>query len=182
MGERCQFEGYEYYEEEEEFLARCNDKQVIRVFRTIRVLCGLCSLFPRPPLLFFTGSCDNTVRIWDVASQQQVAQLTGHTDWVTSVAFDGSGKYLASGEMTQAWSVLRHIFPPFSWMLSLWFAACWMLILMWVMMRTVWRQRRWCGCLWCGCFAWDVIVGWLFLSEWLGVFWIWFHVHLFGCC
>ena len=52
MGERCQFEGYEYYEEEEEFLARCNDKQVIRVFRTIRVLCGLCSLFPRLPLLF----------------------------------------------------------------------------------------------------------------------------------
>jgi WD40 repeat protein len=42
------------------------------------------------------------VRIWDVASQQQVAQLTGHTSYVRSVAFDGSGKYLASGEMTQA--------------------------------------------------------------------------------
>ena len=36
------------------------------------------------------------------AQQQQVAQLTGHTNYVTSVAFDGSGKYLASGEMTQA--------------------------------------------------------------------------------
>ena len=35
--------------------------------------------------------------IWDVASQQQVAKLTGHTNPVTSVAFDGSGKYLASG-------------------------------------------------------------------------------------
>ena len=55
-----------------------------------------------PPLLFFTGSVDRTVRIWDVASQQQVAQLTGHTRAVRSVAFDGSGKYLASGEMTQA--------------------------------------------------------------------------------
>ena len=54
------------------------------------------------PLLFFTGSVDYTVRIWDVASQQQVAQLTGHTYTVTSVAFDGSGKYLASGEMTEA--------------------------------------------------------------------------------
>ena len=54
------------------------------------------------PPLFFTGSYDNTVRIWDVASQQQVAQLTGHTGYVMSVAFDGSGKYLASGEMTQA--------------------------------------------------------------------------------
>jgi len=48
--------------------------------------------------LFFTGSDDNTVRIWDVASQQQVAELKGHTDAVTSVAFDSSGKYLASGE------------------------------------------------------------------------------------
>ena len=110
-----------------------------------------------PPLLFFTGSGDKTVRIWDVASQQQVAQLTGHTNYVTSVAFDGSGKYLASGEMTQAWSVLRHIFPPFSWMLGLCFAACWLLILMLVMMRTIWRRRRWCDCIWCGCFAWDVI-------------------------
>ena len=54
-----------------------------------------------PPLLFFTGSHDKTVRIWDVASQQQVAQLTGHTNYVTSVAVDGSGKYLASGEMTE---------------------------------------------------------------------------------
>ena len=80
-----------------------------------------------PPLLFFTGSYDNTVRIWDVASQQQVAQLTGHTNYVTSVAFDGSGKYLASGEMTQAWSVLRHIFPPFleCWACVLLRAECW---------------------------------------------------------
>ena len=58
------------------------------------------------PLLFFTGSDDslsgsgdNTVRIWDVATKQQVAELKGHTDWVRSVAFDSSGKYLASGEI-----------------------------------------------------------------------------------
>lgn len=50
------------------------------------------------PPLFFTGSDDNTVRIWDVAAQQQVAKLEGHTREVTSVAFDSSGKYLASGE------------------------------------------------------------------------------------
>ena len=50
------------------------------------------------PPLFFTGSNDNTVRIWDVAAQQQVAELKGHTSTVTSVAFDSSGKYLASGE------------------------------------------------------------------------------------
>ncbi len=51
------------------------------------------------PPLFFTGSYDNTVRIWEVASQKQVAELKSHTNWVTSVAFDSSGKYLASGEI-----------------------------------------------------------------------------------
>ena len=52
-----------------------------------------------PPPLFFTGSWDTTVRIWDVSTMQQVAQLQGHTRDVYSVAFDGSGKYLASGEI-----------------------------------------------------------------------------------
>ncbi len=51
------------------------------------------------PPLFFTGSNDETVRIWDVATKQQVAELKGHRDIVTSVAFDSSGKYLASGEV-----------------------------------------------------------------------------------
>ena len=76
----------------------------VGVLYLILVNCDSVDILQRltPPLLFFTGSYDNTVRIWDVASQQQVAQLTGHTSEVTSVAFDGSGKYLASGEMTQA--------------------------------------------------------------------------------
>ena len=39
------------------------------------------------------------MRIWDVATKQQVAELKGHTSGVTSVAFDSSGKYLASGEI-----------------------------------------------------------------------------------
>ena len=30
---------------------------------------------------------------------QQVAELKGHTNYVTSVAFDSSGKYLASGSL-----------------------------------------------------------------------------------
>ena len=57
----------------------------------------ILQLLTLPP--FFTGSGDNTVRIWEVASQQQVAELKGHTSAVTSVAFDSSGKYLASGEV-----------------------------------------------------------------------------------
>jgi len=76
----------------------------VGVLYLILVNCDSVDILQRltPSLLFFTGSEDNTVRIWDVASQQQVAQLTGHTSCVWSVAFDGSGKYLASGEMTQA--------------------------------------------------------------------------------
>ena len=60
---------------------------------------GSCSAAGDRPPLFFTGSDDKTVRIWDMSTMQQVAQLEGHTDRVLSVAFDGSGKYLASGEI-----------------------------------------------------------------------------------
>ena len=48
-------------------------------------------------VLLFAGSNDNTVRLWEVATQRELAVLTGHTKAVYSVAFDGSGKYLASG-------------------------------------------------------------------------------------
>ncbi len=48
-------------------------------------------------VLFFAGSNDKTVRLWEVATQRELAVLTGHTKEVNSVAFDGSGKYLASG-------------------------------------------------------------------------------------
>ena len=48
------------------------------------------------------SSSDNSVRIWDVSTHQQVAVLTGHTESVNAVAFDVSGKYLASGEITRS--------------------------------------------------------------------------------
>ena len=88
----------------EHFRVKVQGRYFVGVLYLILVNCDSVDILQRltPPLLFFTGSHDNTVRIWDVASQQQVAQLTGHTREVTSVAFDGSGKYLASGEMTQA--------------------------------------------------------------------------------
>ena len=45
-----------------------------------------------------TGSADDTVRLWDVATRQQIgSRLTGHADWVSSVAFSPDGKTLASG-------------------------------------------------------------------------------------
>ena len=45
-----------------------------------------------------SGSCDNTVRVWDADTGQPVGQpLTGHTDAVTSVAFSPDGKRIVSG-------------------------------------------------------------------------------------
>ena len=42
---------------------------------------------------------------------QQVAELKGHTSAVMSVAFDSSGKYLASGEV--AWLWLMNTMNPY---------------------------------------------------------------------
>jgi WD40 repeat protein len=41
------------------------------------------------------------VRLWDVATGQERAVLKGHTHWVSSVAFSGDGKILASGSLDQ---------------------------------------------------------------------------------
>ena len=45
-----------------------------------------------------SGSDDDTIRLWDVATGRPIGKpLTGHTDWVNSVAFSPDGKTLASG-------------------------------------------------------------------------------------
>ena len=46
-----------------------------------------------------TGRCrQGEIRLWDVATRQPLgAPLTGHTNWVNSVAFSPDGKLLASG-------------------------------------------------------------------------------------
>ena len=48
------------------------------------------------------GSGDNTIRLWDVASRQEVCQLRGHESYVHAVAFSPDGTRLASasGDMT----------------------------------------------------------------------------------
>ena len=42
------------------------------------------------------GSGDNTIRLWDVASRQEVCQLRGHDSYVHAVAFSPDGTRLAS--------------------------------------------------------------------------------------
>jgi WD40 repeat protein len=44
-----------------------------------------------------SGSCDNTIKIWDPASGQCLQTLQGHRDWVQSVAFSPDDQRLASG-------------------------------------------------------------------------------------
>ena len=44
-----------------------------------------------------SGSRDATIKIWNVATGQEIRTLKGHSDWVHSVAFTPDGKTLASG-------------------------------------------------------------------------------------
>ncbi|MDB9446990.1 WD40 repeat domain-containing protein [Anabaena sp. CS-542/02] len=44
-----------------------------------------------------SGSDDGTIKLWDVATQEEIATLTGHSDSVNSVAFSPDGRTLASG-------------------------------------------------------------------------------------
>jgi WD40 repeat protein len=54
---------------------------------------------------------DNTVRLWDAASGEEVALMEGHGGPVTSVAFSPDGQLLASGSADQTiilWNMLTH--------------------------------------------------------------------------
>ena len=44
-----------------------------------------------------TGSNDQTVRLWDVASGQQLRLFLGHSNCICSVAFSPDGKYVLTG-------------------------------------------------------------------------------------
>lgn len=56
-----------------------------------------------------TGSADDTVRLWDVATGRSISILTGHTEDVFSVAFSPDGKTLATGSRdsdVRLWSTM----------------------------------------------------------------------------
>lgn len=51
----------------------------------------------QPPCLLASASYDGTVRLWNAVTGRCVRVLTGHSDWVWSVAFSPDGRLLASG-------------------------------------------------------------------------------------
>ena len=53
----------------------------------------------RPALA--SGSADETVKIWDVATGNQLFSLKGHAEGITSVAFSSDNKHLASRSCDQ---------------------------------------------------------------------------------
>jgi WD40 repeat protein len=46
---------------------------------------------------FATGNLDATIKIWNVATGQEIRTLKGHSNGVNSVAFSPDGRTLASG-------------------------------------------------------------------------------------
>ncbi|TEU11392.1 MAG: hypothetical protein E3J21_23775, partial [Anaerolineales bacterium] len=80
-----------------------------------------------------SGSADQTIILWNVLTGQSTSQpLTGHTNWVLSVAFSPDGKTLASGSADQTiilWDVAarQQLGQPLtghtSWVLSVAFSS-----------------------------------------------------------
>ena len=62
--------------------------------------CSSLAFSPDGKVLAWQAS-DNVVRLWDVASGIEKAELKGHTDYVYSVVFSPDGKILASGSSDQ---------------------------------------------------------------------------------
>lgn len=55
-----------------------------------------------------SGSWDNSIKLWDVESRQEIKTLSGHANWVWAVTFSPDGKTLASGSLdntVRVWNV-----------------------------------------------------------------------------
>src|ERR1043165_5470573 len=56
-----------------------------------------------------SGADDNTIKLWDVKTGQEMKTLSGHTDRIISLAFSSDSKTLASGSLDgtiKLWDVI----------------------------------------------------------------------------
>jgi guanine nucleotide-binding protein G(I)/G(S)/G(T) subunit beta-1 len=68
-----------------------------RLSRTPTSICCSVSTHPLDPNVFASGSCDCTVRIWDIRLNTCVRTFTGHVSDINSVEFFPSGNVVGSG-------------------------------------------------------------------------------------
>ncbi len=70
--------------------------RVIRAAHDPRVACIVFS--PHGDSIA-SGGWDTSIRIWDVASGDQVLQMSGHEHWVWAIGWSADGRFIASGDV-----------------------------------------------------------------------------------
>lgn len=58
---------------------------------------GLALAFGPENVTLASGSTDHTVRLWQIATGQELIALGNHTGWINAVAFSQDGRTLVSG-------------------------------------------------------------------------------------
>ncbi|RKZ81098.1 MAG: hypothetical protein DRR19_22685, partial [Candidatus Parabeggiatoa sp. nov. 1] len=56
-----------------------------------------CVAFSQDGRFILSGSSDNTLKLWDVSSGQEIRTFTGHSSYVVSVTMSSDGRYALSG-------------------------------------------------------------------------------------